>query len=178
MLWIDAHGDFNTPETTPSGYIGGMCLSMAAGHGPPLGDEIEKRRPLLAEERLVHVGSRALDPPEVIAFNSSPAKLFTTQQVRKSGASEVAEEASRHLSNRSDWIVCHLDVDVVDPKLIPAVSYPTPGGLTIDETVAIVRTLMRTEKMKVFELTAYNASADKNGRSAQAIIDMVRRIFS
>lgn len=175
MLWIDAHGDFNTPETSPSGYIGGMCLAMTCGRGPRLGEEIEKHRPLVGEERLVHVGSRALDPPEVQAFNSSPAKLFTAQQVKKTGAAEVAEEAARHLANRSEWVACHLDVDVVDPAWIPAVNYPTPGGLTLYETATVIRALVKTEKMKLLELAAYNPSSDKDGSSAIAVVDLIRK---
>ena len=173
MVWLDAHGDFNTPETSPSGYIGGMCLAMACGRGPPLSLESEQRSHPLAEERLVHAGSRALDPPEILAFNSSPAKLFTAQQIKKSGASEVADEAARHLANRSDWIVCHLDVDVVDPSLIPAVNYPTTGGLTIEEATTVIRALYKTEKMKVLEVTAYNPALDRDGDSARAIARLI-----
>ncbi len=178
LLWLDSHGDFNTPETSPSGYIGGMCLAMACGRGPTLGDVIENRRPLVSEESLVHVGSRALDPPEVAAFNSSPAKLFTSQQVRKSGAGDVAREASRHLENRSDWIVCHVDVDVIDPSLVPAVSYPAPGGLTVEEVAAIVRSAMGTGKVKAVELTAYNPSKDKGRASAEVICGLMKNILS
>ena len=178
MLWLDAHGDFNTPESSPSGYIGGMCLAMACGRGPDLGAEFERRRPLLAEDRLVHMGSRALDPPEVLAFDSSPARLFTAQQVRKVGAETVGEEAARHLSDRSDWLVCHLDVDVVDPAWIPAVNYPTPEGLTIDQTAAIIRALVKTDKLRVFELAAYNSSRDRGGRSARAIVSLLRGVFN
>ena len=178
ILWMDAHGDFNTPETTPSGYIGGMALAMACGRGPDVMPDVEGGRPLIAEERLVHVGSRALDPPEVSAFNESPAKLFTSQQVKKLGAADVADEAARHLDNRSDWIICHLDVDVVDPGTIPAVTYPAPDGLTISEVAMIVRTLHRTGKVKVFQVTAYNASNDPRGESAHAVVDMVRQSLS
>lgn len=178
MLWMDAHGDFNTPATSPSGYIGGMCLAMACGRVPDLQLFGEGKGPPLAEERLVHLGSRALDQPEVLAFNSSPAKLFTAQQVKKNGAREVAEEAARHLSNRSDWIACHLDVDVVDPSLLPAVNYPTPGGLTLEEAATVVRVLASTGKMKVLELAAYNADSDKRGVSAKTIVGLVKRIFA
>ena len=178
MLWMDAHGDFNTPETSPSGYIGGMCLAMACGRTPDLGLEFGGSGPPLADERLVHVGSRALDPPEVAAFNSSPARLFTSQQVRKSGVAEVAEEAARHLDNRSDWIVCHLDIDVVDPGFIPSVNYPTPGGLTLDETSMIIRTLLRTGKLRALELAAYNASNDRGGSSARKIVALMKTILS
>jgi arginase len=178
MLWLDAHGDFNTPETSPSGYIGGMCLAMACGRTPALGLEPGSKGSPLADERLVHVGSRALDPAEVAAFNSSPAKLYTAQQVKKSGAADVAEEAARHLDNRSDWIACHLDVDVVDPAFISAVNYPTPGGLGLDEAVTMVRELMRTGKLKALEVAAYNPSVDRNGASATQIVALLKKIFA
>ncbi len=178
MLWMDAHGDFNTPETSPSGYIGGMCLAMACGRSPGLGLEMGGRGYSLGEECLVQVGSRALDPPEVAALSASPAKLYTAQQVKKTGAAYVAEEAARHLDNSSDWIVCHLDVDVTDPELIPSVNYPTPGGLTLEETTVIVRTLLKTKKMRVLELAAYNAAKDRRGSSARKIVDLVKAVLS
>jgi arginase len=183
MLWMDAHGDFNTAESTPSGYIGGMCLAMVCGRTPGLGLDYgtngpPTNGPPIAEERLVHLGSRALDPAEVSAFNSSPAKLFTSQQVKARGASEVAEEAARHLDNRSDWIVCHLDVDVLDPTIVPSVSYLTPGGLSLDEVSVVMRALIKTEKLRVLELTAYNPSKDHRGASAKIIVDLVRDVFS
>ncbi|HMD78957.1 MAG TPA: arginase family protein [Nitrososphaerales archaeon] len=177
MLWMDAHGDFNTPETSPSGYIGGMCLAMACGRGPVLGLGSGGNRPLLEEERLVHVGSRALDPPEAAVLNTSPARLFTTQEVRKKGAAEVARQAARLLEDRTDWIMCHLDLDVIDPRVIPAVNYPTPGGLTLAEAATMIRTLMGTKKAKVLEITSYNPSNDKDGSSARRIIDLVKAVI-
>jgi len=178
MLWLDAHGDFNVPDTTPSGYIGGMCLALACGMPPGLDLGIGQAPPPLAGERLVHVGSRALDPPEVAAFNSSPAKLFTAQQVKNIGAAEVAEEAARHLDNRSDWIACHLDVDVIDPDIIPSVNYPTPGGLTVEETSIIVRKLFGTGKLRVIELVAYDPSKDRRAASAKRIIELLNAVFA
>jgi len=177
MLWLDAHGDFNVPETSPTGYIGGMCLALACGMAPGLDLGIGQTPPPLAGERLVHVGSRALDPPEVVAFNSSPAKLFTAQQVKKMGAADVAEEAARHLDNRSDWIACHLDVDVVDPELIPAVNYPTPGGLTIEETSIVIRRLLGTGKTRVLEVVAYNPTKDRGSTSANRIIELMKTVL-
>jgi arginase len=177
MLWLDAHGDYNIPSTSPSGYIGGMCLALACGKAPDLALNFGSGYPL-ADERLVHVGSRALDSPEVAAFNSSPAKLYTAQQVKKTGTADVAEEAARHLDNRSDWIACHLDVDVVDPEHIPAVNYPTPGGLTPAEAVMLIRTLHKTGKMRVLEVAAYNSSKDRRGASAEQVIALLRNTFA
>ena len=177
MLWLDAHGDFNVPVTSPTGYIGGMCLAFACGMAPGLDLGIGQTPPPLAGERLVHVGSRALDPPEVAAFNSSPAKLFTAQQVKKLGAADVAEEAARHLDNRSDWIACHLDVDVVDPELIPSVNYPTPGGLTIEETSVVIRKVLGTGKTRLLELAAYNPTKDRDAVSASRIIGLMKTVL-
>lgn len=177
MLWLDAHGDFNVPATSPSGYIGGMCLALACGMAPGLDLGIGQAPAPLAGERLVHVGSRALDPSEVSAFNTSPAKLYTAQQVKKLGAADVAEESARHIDNRSDWIACHLDVDVTDPTLIPAVNYPTPGGLTMEETSMIVRKLLGTGKMRVLELAAYNPTKDRGGSSARKIVELLKTVF-
>jgi arginase len=174
MLWMDAHGDFNTSETSPSGYIGGMCLALACGKDHSLNFGIGGTPAPLADERLVHVGSRALDPPEVAAFNASPAKLYTAQQVKKSGAADVAEEAARHLENRSDWIACHLDVDVVDPKFLPSVNYPTPDGLTPDEASMMIRKLAGTHKLKALEVCAYNPAKDRGGSSAKVVIEILR----
>jgi len=177
MLWMDAHGDFNTPETTPSSYIGGMCLAMACGRGPRLVGSIDARQPLLEEERLVHLGSRALDPPESKAFETSPALLLTSDQVRKSGAKKVAPEVAKRLSDRADWIVCHLDVDVLDPDSVLAVNYPTPGGLKPAEAAALIRALDGTGKLKVLEVAAYNASLDDDGSSAAAVVGLVKEAF-
>jgi arginase len=160
MLWIDTHGDFNTPKTSPSGYIGGMCLAIACGRGPKLGEMVESRRPLLQEERLVHLGSRSLDPPELEMMRASPMGLYTMKKVNIMGAVEAAKQAAGRLADVADWIVCHLDVDVLDPSIMPAVNYPTPGGMTIDQVVAVVKTLRKTGKMKVLDVAAYNADLD------------------
>jgi arginase len=177
MLWLDAHGDFNTPEKSPSGYIGGMCLAMACRRTADTGLDLSLGEPPLGDERLVHVGSRALDPPEVETFNSSPAKLYTSQKVKKSGAAEVAVEAARHLENRSDWIACHLDVDVVDPEFIPSVNYPAPGGLTPEETSTIIGELWGSGKLRALELAAYDASKDRGAMSATAILEILKAVF-
>jgi arginase len=177
MLWMDAHGDFNTPESSPSSYIGGMCLAIACGRGPALSEAVDGYRPLLDEERLVHLGSRALDPPEAKAFETSPAKLLTMDDVRKSGAKKVAAESARYLADRADWIACHLDVDVVDPDAVLAVNYPTPGGLKPAEAAAIVKSLAATGKLRAVNVAAYNPSLDFDGSSAATIVSLIKESF-
>jgi len=177
VLWMDSHGDFNTPETSPSGYIGGMCLAMACGRGPKLGEAIENLRPLLVERQLVHLGSRALDPPELEAMRSSPMGIYTMKKVSLEGITAVAARSARRLADSADWIVCHLDADVLDPSIMPAVNYPTPGGMTRDQVVAVIKALDATSKLKVLEVAAYNADLDAAGSSAGVIIRILREAF-
>ncbi|MDV3244304.1 MAG: arginase family protein [Nitrososphaerales archaeon] len=178
MLWMDSHGDFNTPETSPSGYIGGMCLAMACGRGPVLGDEIESRRPLLEEGRLIHLGSRALDPPELEMMRASPMGIYTMKKVSLEGTKEVAKRVATRLADSADWIACHLDVDVMDSSIIPAVNYPTRGGMTIDQVASLVKALDKTGKLKVLNVAAYNPDLDGNGSSARAVVEILRKTFA
>jgi len=178
VVWIDAHGDFNTPETSPSGYIGGMGLALACGHGPRLSQTIEEARPLLAEENVVHIASRSLDSAEYSAMSTSPMKLYPATTVHTEGIDEVADHTAAYLTHRSDWIVCHLDVDAIDPEIIPAVNFPEPRGLSMNEVATIVEKLKRTGKLRVFNLTAYNPMFDKNQTSSQKLVKLVSELFS
>ncbi len=177
MLWMDAHGDFNTPETTISGFIGGMCLAFACGRGLKLGDAVERARPLLEEENIVHVASRALDPLESKAMASSPLKLYSASVVRKQGVSKVAADTAAYLADHCDWITCHLDVDSIEPSFIPAVNFPEPDGLSLEEVKTVVEALKGTGKLRVFDLTAYNPTMDQNGTSAAKLLELVSEVM-
>ena len=155
MLWVDSHGDFNTPETSTSGYIGGMCLAMACGRGPKLGDLIEGERPLLEEERVVHLGARALDKPELELMRGSAMWLVTMEAVVLEGIVEASLQSARHLSDSADWIICHLDIDVLDQRIMPAVNYPTPGGMTEEQVVRdVILAAQPTKKFVTVEQIA------------------------
>jgi arginase len=173
LVWLDAHGDFNTPETSPSGFVGGMGLAFACGRGPAM-DGI---RPPLDEGHVVHVGSRNLDPLERQAMQDSPMRVFTAKDVRDKGLEEILNDAVNQLSE-CEWITCHLDVDVIDPSAISAVNFPCQGGLTIDEVKAIVRKLDGTGKLKVFNLAGYNALLDANQESGKRILQLISDMFS
>jgi arginase len=178
VVWLDAHGDFNTPETSASGYIGGMGLAMACGRGPRLSPRVETARPLLTEENIVHIGSRALDPAEHQAMSASAMKLYSAESVRSEGMAKVAKDTANYLSDRCDWIVCHLDVDAVDPEFNPGVNFPEPSGLSIVDVTEMVRALQRTGKLRIFNLTAYNPLFDRDVKSRDTLLSLVAELFS
>ena len=177
MVWFDAHGDFNTPETSPSGFIGGMPLALACGRGPRLTEDIESQRPLLEEKRVVHVGSRSLDLGEDKLLAGS-VKLFPAAELKKRGARPVAQDVSRFLSSSCDWIIAHLDVDVFDPSIMPGVNFPEPGGLSSQDVLEIFQALHSTDKLKVVDLTAYNPTLDKGNRGGSLVLELAPRLAS
>jgi arginase len=178
MLWMDAHGDFNTQETTTSGFIGGMCLAFACGRGPKLTPAIENARPLLDEKNVVHLASRSLDPLELKAMQSSPLRLYSASDVHEIGLQEVAQEVAEYLAARSDWIVCHLDVDSIDPRIISAINFREEGGLTMEEVRMVVDKLRGTGKLKVLVLAAYNPLLDHDNDSGNKLVKLTSEIFS
>lgn len=179
ILWMDAHGDFNTPETTISGFIGGMCLAFACGRGPKLSSDIESARPLLSEENVVHLANRALDPLEEKAMQSSPLRMYSAADAHRIGIAKVAREAREFLADRSDWIICHLDVDSIDNGIISAVNFPEKGsGLTLEEVKTVVHELRRTGKLKVFDLAAYNPNVDPKQDSGNKLLNLTSEILS
>ncbi len=177
IVWMDAHGDYNTPETTDSGFIGGMCLAMACGRGPTLTSDLESSRPLIDPERVVHIGSRSLDPGEDKALENS-VKLITAKQVKKEGIRKVARQTAKHLSDSCDWIIAHLDVDVFDPSVMRSVDFPEPGGLTDHDILQVFDELHHTGKLMAIDLTAYNPSMDKDGKGRSFLLELAPRLVA
>ncbi len=120
LIWFDAHGDFNTWETTPSGFLGGMPLAMLAGLGEQTGLEILGIDPL-AQENIILTDARDLDPGERELLASS----------RITHLDNPLALLDKALPEDPLWI--HFDTDVIDPEYVPAQNYPAPGGITPDE---------------------------------------------
>ncbi len=171
ILWLDSHGDFNTPETTPSGFIGGMCLAMACGRGPNLSPLLEAKRPSVLATNVAHACSRNLDPPERVAMISSGMKLMEMVDLRRNGVEANLRKALGSLEDSSDEIILHVDVDCTDPGDIPAVSFPEPGGLSLLELREILQLAVGSERLKAIDIAAYNARKDRDGVSARRIVE-------
>jgi arginase len=145
VLWLDAHGDYNTPESSGSGYLGGMCLAGACGEWDAgLGDTI-------APERLVLAGVRDLDDGERELLERSDATVI--------GASVV--ETLVAVKNALDGapVFIHLDLDVLDPEEFPA-AFPAPGGLSSDKLYDLMEAVADDSELVGIEVTAFEAPAD------------------
>jgi arginase len=145
VLWLDAHGDFNTPDTTPSGYLGGMCLAGACREWDPgIGSAI-------LAERLVLAGVRDLDPAERELLEASEATVV--------GASVV--ETLVAVQNAIDGapVYVHLDLDVLDPAVFPA-QFPAPGGLAPEKLYDLLEAVTDECELVGLEVTAFEAPED------------------
>jgi arginase len=154
VLWLDAHGDFNTPETTPSAYLGGMALAGACGRWDP-GLDVGS----IGEDKIVLAGIRELDGAEREALERSPAAVI--------GASPV--ETLVAVKNALDGapVYVHLDFDVIDPAEFPA-QFPAPDGLRADKLFDVLEAVAEDSEIVGLEATAFEAPEDDLERQAAA----------
>jgi arginase len=153
VLWLDAHGDYNTPDTSASGYLGGMCLAGACGEWDArLGHTI-------APERVVLAGIRDLDPGERELLERSPATVIGASAV------ETLVAVKNALSGAPVFI--HLDLDVLDPQEFPA-AVPAPGGLSSDKLYDLMEAVAEDSELVGLEITAFEAPEDEDERADMA----------
>jgi len=154
ILWLDAHGDFNTPATSPGGYLGGMALAGACGRWDAglVPDRADPARVVLA-------GVRDLDPAEREALEGAPVTVI--------GASPV--ETLVAVSNALDRapVYVHLDMDVVDPEQMPA-QFPAPDGLMAEKLFDVLEAVAETSELVGLEVTAFESPDDAEERQAAA----------
>jgi len=168
VVWFDAHGDFNTPETTPTGFFDGMPLAMLTGSGwEALRAGVPGLRPL-DEANVVAVGVRDLDPPEQARLEESDVLW-----VRRG---EPLEPALDTLAERVLDVYVHVDLDVLDPSEGRANRYACSGGPTGDEVAAAVAEVARRFTIRAAALTAYEPAYDPEGRVPAAALTIARAL--
>lgn len=178
LIYLDAHGDFNVPETTPSGLIGGMDVAILAGHGPERLTNMFGHKPQLSEERIALFGARDLDPPEREMLRSSKVHLYTMDKVKQLGAEQAIREVVERLSQYSGKIYVHIDIDVLDPSEIKALHMNVPDGLRMAECANALRFVRETGKLCGLAVMVFNAHKDPDGTEGkklnQMIVDILR----
>jgi arginase len=168
LVWLDAHGDFNTPETTTSGFLDGMALSIAAGRcWKGMAASIPGFSPL-PEADIIHLGSRQLDPLEQDLLGRSEVCLVSAAQVNRAGVQKAFAPALANLRARLQKIYLHIDLDVLDPAAARANTYAPPGGLSLDQVLEAVGMLRETFQFVSGGLASYEPEIDPEGRALRA----------
>jgi arginase len=173
IIWLDAHADCNTPDTTPSGNIHGMPLAALLGYGAKELTEIAGFRPKVLPEHTVIIGARSIDPGERELIRSLGIRVFTMTEVDERGMADVIEEAIQIASLNTAGIHATMDMDFIDPFYAPGVGTPERGGATYRESHFAMEKIADSGKVLSVELTEVNPVYDTANQTAQLAVEMI-----
>ena len=172
-VWLDAHGDMNTPESSPSGNVHGMPLAAVTGHGAPELVELLGFKPKVEPRNVVLVGVRDLDGKERRLVKESGVHIFTMRDIDERGMREVMTEALRFATDDTDGVAVSLDMDFVDPSDAPGVGTPVRGGATYREGHLAMEMIADSEAMVSLEVVEINPVIDVHNQTALLGVEMI-----
>lgn len=173
VIWFDAHGDFNTPETTSSGNIHGMPLAASLGRGDErlvsCGGFVAKAK----EKNVALIGARDLDPEERESLRQSRISVFTMQDIDEMGMKRVMRQALAAALDGTEGFVLSLDMDALDPLEAPGVGTPVRGGLTYREAHLAMELLAETGALIAMEVVEVNPILDTRNQTAELAVELI-----
>ena len=175
LVFLDGHADFYQPDASPTGEVADMDLAIVSGRGPDIVANIEGLRPLVCDEDVVVLGYRDREQAEREGsrdVRDTAMLLFDLDRLRELGAPRAAEAAVSALSRdelAGFWV--HLDADVLDDAVMPAVDYRLPGGLSFEELSAMLRSLVGSGRAVGLTITILNPRLDPDGAIARQFVD-------
>lgn len=177
VLWLDAHGDFNTPETSTTGFIDGMGLSVAVGHcWTAIARTISGFDPV-PEANVLLLGARDLDPEERRRVEGSDITWIPARPIIDRGPLAALAAPFDALATRVRRVYLHIDLDVLDPAVAQANPLTVPGGLTLEQVSEIIRRVRAQFEIAALAITAYDPSYDADGRTYRAGVEIMRMVL-
>lgn len=175
VIWVDAHADFNTAETTPSGNIHGMPLAALCGLGDPrLVSLWDETPPILDPSRVAVIGARDLDPGEKRNLREAGVMVQSMEQIDRIGMVAALEKAIESVSRDVDGIYLSFDMDALDPRHAPGVGTPVAGGLTFREAHLACEVVAETGKLVGMDLVEVNPILDVQNQTAILAVEFIR----
>ncbi|MFM2161036.1 MAG: arginase [Pseudomonadota bacterium] len=165
VLWVDAHTDMNTPETSPSGNIHGMPLAVLLGHGPSALLEVCGPDPILHPKDVAILGARDVDGAEAALVRETGVRVYTMSELDERGVAACTREAFDRATSGTIGTHLSFDLDGVDPTDAPGVGTPVPGGLTLRESLYVCEAAHRTGRLQGMELVELNPTLDERNRT-------------
>lgn len=172
-LWLDAHGDMNTPESSPSGNVHGMPLAAIMGYGAPELVDLLDFQPKSEPGNVAIVGARELDAQERKLAKKSGVHVFTMRDIDERGMREVMSQALKCAMDDTQGICVSLDMDFVDPSDAPGVGTPVRGGVTYREAHLAMEMIADSEAMVSMEIVEINPVIDEHNRTALLGVELV-----
>jgi arginase len=172
-IWLDAHGDMNTPESSPSGNVHGMPLAAVMGYGAPELVDLLGFKPKVEPQNIVLVGVRDLDLQERRLVKKSGVRVFTMRDIDERGMREVMADALKYATDDTDGIAVSLDMDFVDPSDAPGVGTPVRGGVTYREAHLAMEMIADSDAMASMEVVEINPVIDEHNRTALLGVELI-----
>ena len=177
VVWLDAHGDFNTPETSTSGFFDGMSLAIATGGcWRALAATVPGFSPV-AEQDVVLVGARDLDAEEEHRLDFSRVRRVGIEALRQDGVAAALAHPLEEVASRRPLAYLHIDLDVLDPTEVKANVFSAPGGLSLPEAVEVVLEVGERFELAAVSLTAYDPDHDREDRGPRVVAELVEAVL-
>jgi arginase len=177
VLWLDAHADFNTAKTSPSGNIHGMPAAVVAGHGPERLTGLGAAVPILDPSRIIQVGIRSVDAQEKALVVSSGMEVFDMRSIDENGMRETMSTVLDKLSALGEHVHVSFDADFLDPLIAPGVSTAVRGGPTYREAQLCMEMIYDSGLMASLDLMELNPAHDIENKTAELLVDLVKSLF-
>jgi arginase len=173
VIWIDAHADINTPDSSPSGNIHGMPVAVSLGIGAPELTKVGGEFTTLAPHQISMIGLRSLDPGEVKLIKKLKIEAYTMSDLDKYGVHRIIAKVLSSMRAKVDHLHVSFDLDSVDPSVASGVGTPVPGGLSYREAHLIMEAIADTGYMSSFEIAEVNPILDSKNAGAEFAADLI-----
>ena len=177
LLWIDAHLDSHTPESSYSGAIHGMPLACLLGRGDKRLLDIGLRGAQVSAAHVAMLGARSYEPEELAFLQAQGVRIFEQQEIVQRGFAACAAEAMGIVGGAAAGFGVSLDLDVLDPLLVPGVGSPEPDGVGIAEVRAALFRILQQPGLRAFEIVEYNPDRDRHGATAELISGLIAEVL-
>ncbi len=174
LVWFDAHGDINTPDTSPSGNVHGMPFAISLGQGDESLVKLNGFSPKVQPRRCALVGIRDLDTAETDLVRQSGVLPFTMRDVDEQGIKSITGQALKSIGGDIHGLHVSFDLDVIDPDVAPGVSTDSRGGLTYRESHFALELLADTKMVRSIDIVELNPTLDIRNRTAELAVDLVQ----
>lgn len=177
LLWFDAHADFNTPQSSPSGSVYGMPVAVVTGEGHPSLLALGYSRPMIDVRRVALIGVRSVDPLERPRVQKRGLRVFTMAHIRERSMAALAREAVQEAVRLGAHLHVSFDLDVLDPQEAPGVGLPEADGTSFAETQAALAAVMETGLVGSFDLMEHAPDHDPAGVTTRRVAEMMTAVL-
>ncbi|GAA6143184.1 arginase [Hydrogenophaga sp. 5NK40-0174] len=174
LIWLDAHMDSHTPETSPNGYVHGMPLAALLGYGDPRLRSLLSAHPKMSSEHVCLIGTRDFETEERAFLEQRRIRVFYMSEVKERGLASVVDEAMDIAGSASGGYGVTLDLDALDPQDAPGVSTPSPGGVRSVHLLPEFYKMLSSPKCVGLEISEFNPGNDVDGRTIDLILNLLK----